>query len=274
MAVGAVISRFLSVLVFFLAFLASATALGIYSYFLATERTHNVRIPAKHKAIEGISGAGVLYTLIALVLTCFLGGLSFFMYLGIILDLLFMGAFIAVAILTRDGASSCKSPVKTPLGSGDGSSHIGTNGTTWTASLHTICRLETVVFAVAVIAAFLFLIAALVQFWLGRRHQHEKRYGPSPANGYTSGTGRKGFFRRNRASTRSHHKEAGVGAIPAGGVATNGRHSYQTNTTDGVNHKYDETAFVPAHETHAPAAGGYHTSPAVNPYGYENSRAV
>jgi len=257
--------------------------LGLYSYFLATERTHDVPIPAKHKAIEGIGGAGCLYTLIALVLTCFLGGFTLFAFIGIALDLLFMGAFIAVAIMTRDGASSCKkNPVKTPLGTGAPDSHVGTNGAVWTGTLYTICRLETVVFAVAIIGAFFFLLAALVQFWLGRRHQREKRYGPSPANGYTSGSGRRGFFRRKQhgvGSTRSR-KSAEVGAIPAGGVGvghghdhtTNGRHSYNTATTDSyVGNKYEETQYAPTH-----TAGGYHTGPAgtgVNPYGYDNTRS-
>jgi len=278
MAFGAVASRFLSVLVFALAFLCSATGLGIYSYFLATERTHDVSIPNKHKAIEGITGAGVLYTLIALVFTCFLGGFTLFAFIGIVLDLLFMGAFIAVAILTRDGASSCNNnPQKTPLGTGSPSSHIGVNGVRWTATLHTICRLETVVFAVSILGALFFLLAALVQFWLGKHHHKEKKFGPSPANGYTSGSGRRGFFsRRKRASTHSHHRDAEVGAIPAAAVAThhtNGRHSYNTATTDSyAGNKYEETQYAPP--VGAPVAGGYHTGPAgaeVNPYGYDNT---
>jgi len=276
MAFGAVASRFLSVLVFTLAFLCSATGLGIYSYFLATERTHNVTIPSKHKAIEGIMGAGVLYTLIALVLTCFLGGFTFFAFIGIVLDILFVGAFIAVAILTRDGASSCNNnPQKTPLGTGAPNSHVGTQGATWTASLHTICRLETVVFAVAILGALFFLFAAVVQFWLGKRHRKEKKFGPSPANNYTSGSGKRSFFsRRKRASTHSHHNRGvEAGAIPAGGVATNGRHSYNTATTDSyAGNKYEETQFAPP--VGAPVAGGYHTGPAgadVNPYGYDNT---
>jgi len=274
---GNIFSRFISVLVFVLAFLCAATGLGIYSYFLATERTHNVTIPSKQKAIEGIMGAGVLYTLIAIVMTCFLGGVTFFAAIGLVLDLLFVGAFIAVAIMTRSGASSCKNnPVKTPLGNGNPNSHTGNGGAIYTASLHTICRLQTVVFAVAIIGAFLFLVAAVVQFWLGKHHRKEKRFGPSPTNGYTSGSGRKGFFRRNKRVSTHSTRDAPVGTIPAGGVATNGRHSYNTATTDSyAGNKYEETQFVPP--AGAPVAGGYHTGPAgagVNPYGYDNSRAV
>jgi hypothetical protein len=57
--------------------------IGIYSYFLATQHQHNVSIPNTQRAIEGISGSGVLYTIFALVLTCCLGGLPFFAFIGI-----------------------------------------------------------------------------------------------------------------------------------------------------------------------------------------------
>lgn len=44
-----------------------------------------------------------------------------------------------------------------------------------------------------------------------RSHQREKRFGPSPANGYTSGsTRRRGFWRRNKASPDA----AGGDALP------------------------------------------------------------
>jgi len=283
--------KVLQTLVYGLAFCASAAILGIYSYFLATQKTHHAGIPIKHRAIEGIGGSGVLYTIFAVILTCFLGGIPFFAFIGIILDILFVGGFIAIAILTKDGASSCKANfLNTPLGSGASDDHRGRNGAIYTPSLHTICKLETAVFACAIIGAFLFLIAALMQLALGRRHQKDKRYGPSPANGYTSGTGRKGWFKRRGA--RAGHdrtvKDAEIGAIPAGGVAatnghhhTNGRDSYQTATTDSyVGNKYEnnqyanETANVPV--AGVPTAGGYHTAPAgtgVNPYGYDNTRS-
>jgi len=57
--------------------------LGLYSYFLATQSQHDVAIPNWEKAVEGISGAGVLYTIFAVLLTCFLGGKKFFAFLAI-----------------------------------------------------------------------------------------------------------------------------------------------------------------------------------------------
>jgi len=274
-----------------LAFLCSAVILGIYSYFLATEKTHHAGILIKHRAIEGIGGSGVLYTLIALVLTCFLGGIALFAFLGVILDLLFTGGFIAVAIMTKDGATSCKgNNLKTPLGNGPSTSHIGRNGAIYTPMLRTVCHLESAVFAVSIIGAFLFLLAAVFQLWLGRRHQKDKRYGPSPANGYTSGSGGRGFFRRRRGARVGHDralKDAEVGAIPAGGLAaTNGHHHHHADTRDSyagtattgdsyVGNKYENNQH--AHEPVAgQTAGGYHTGPAgtgVNPYGYDNTRS-
>jgi len=279
----------LQTLVYTLAFLASAVILGIYSYFLATQKQHHAGIPIKHRAIEGIGGSAVLYSLIAMVLTCFLGGIALFALIGIVLDVLFIGGMIAIAILTKDGASSCKgNNLKTPLGNGAPDSHTGRNGAIYTGSLHTICKLETAVFAVSLVGAFLFLLAALFQIWLGRRHQKDKRYGPSPANNYTSGTGKakKGGFFKRRGARAGHDrtaKDAEIGTIPAGGVAaTNGHHhaggrdSYNTATTDSyVGNKYENNQY--ANETAGvPTAGGYHTGPAgtgVNPYGYDNTRS-
>lgn len=56
---------------------------GIYSYFLATLSTHDASIATYTKAVEGIAGAGVLYTIFALVLTVCLGGKAFFAFIGI-----------------------------------------------------------------------------------------------------------------------------------------------------------------------------------------------
>jgi hypothetical protein len=66
------------------------------------------------KAVEGMSGAAVLYTAFAVILVCFLGGITVFAFLGLLLDLLFCGAFIAIAVLTRAGAKKC-SGARSPL---------------------------------------------------------------------------------------------------------------------------------------------------------------
>jgi len=83
MGAGTLGVKVLQTFIYVLAFLSSAMILGIYSYFLATEKKHNAGIPNTQRAVEGISGSGALYTIFALVLTCFLGGITFFAFLGI-----------------------------------------------------------------------------------------------------------------------------------------------------------------------------------------------
>lgn len=67
-----------------LAFACSAVALGIYSYFLAVLADRDVHIPTWEKAVEGLSGAAVLYTIFAVVFTCCLGGISAFAFLAMV----------------------------------------------------------------------------------------------------------------------------------------------------------------------------------------------
>ena len=93
------------------------------------------------KAVEGISGGACIYTAFATLLTCFLGGLTFFAFLAILLDICFLGAFIAIAILARGGVHT--SGVNSPLG----------NRKTRDA------KLQTAAFAVAIIGALVLPIA-------------------------------------------------------------------------------------------------------------------
>lgn len=144
--------------------LSAILVLAIFSYFLAVQARHDLVKPTYVKAVEGIAGAAVLWTAIALLLTCFVGGVTGFGALALILDLLFFGAFIAVTILTRRGRR-CSGFVDTPLGYGD------VNGrnvnirpeqdddpedrnepvTTYRPNLLRTCRLLKAVFAVAII---------------------------------------------------------------------------------------------------------------------------
>lgn len=138
-----------------LQFLCAALILGIFSYFLAREfvpfepissqtdlsyidlHRNNQGIPKWEKAVEGISGAAVIYTAFAVIFTCFLGGVTIFSALGILLDLLFLGGFIAIAIMGRGGLRSCRGSPNSIFGQGH----------------RKACKLEKGVFVVAVIAA-------------------------------------------------------------------------------------------------------------------------
>lgn len=180
------------------------------------------------------------------------------------MDVLFAAAFIAIAVLTRDGASSCKGNVQTPIGNGPakadngfGTNGIGTSGgqnLTYAVHLGLACRLNTAAFAVSIIGAFLFLCTAFMQVMLVRHHKKEKRLGPSPSNNYTSGYGRKGgLFSRKKKNNDTALKEAEAGNAPLDAPA----HGYTNGATNGTTHT------------------GYHTAPTgtatSNPYGYNNT---
>lgn len=131
----------------------AAIILGVYSYFLATLSNHNLHISTDVKAVEGISGAAVLYTLAGLLLLCCLAGLTFTSFVAIILDVAFIGAFIYVAVANRNGAGSCNGYLDTPFGRGQSDKTAeGSGGFTSLPSFHTACRLQTACLAVAIIA--------------------------------------------------------------------------------------------------------------------------
>lgn len=134
-------------------FCCAALVLGVYSYFLATLRNHNLPIANSVRAVEGISGAAVLYTLIGLLLLCCVAGFAFTSFIAIILDVCFIGGFIYVAVANKNGAGSCNGNLDTPFGTGQSAAQVeGSSGFTALPSFHTACRLQTACFAVAIVA--------------------------------------------------------------------------------------------------------------------------
>jgi len=160
MALGGAALKLFQTILYAIEFCCAGIILGVYSYFLSVLADRNLVIGTYIKAVTGIAGAAVLYTIFAVLLTCFLGGKTFFAFLGIILDILFVGAMVAVAVLTRDGAHSCSGLVSTPLGDGPSGAKEGFgsdgdgNQITYSASLGSACRLNTACFAVAIAAAY------------------------------------------------------------------------------------------------------------------------
>lgn len=275
--------RLLQTALYALLFLCAAIILGIYSYFLSVLADRNLSIATWEKAVEGLSGAATLYLIFATILTCCLGGISFFAFLAIVLDVLFAGAMIAIAIMTRHGADSCRGYVRTPLGDGQsslkngfgGSTNSNNRNVTYSVTLGTACKLNTAAFAVSIIGALFFLVTAALQVALIRHHKKEKRYGPSPSNNYTSGYGKRKFWQRKNKNTAAKDTELGTvgGGLAAPAAAHDTRPSHETGytgtTVGGTGNAYDKTEAYP-HTTH----GGYHTQPqgtGVNPYGYDNS---
>ncbi|KAH6618861.1 hypothetical protein C7974DRAFT_401027 [Boeremia exigua] len=279
MAFGGAALKFIATALYALEFGCAAVILGIYSYFLSVQADRNVTIPRWQQAVEGISGAAVLYTILAIVFTCCLGGKTFFALLGLILNALFCGGMIAIAVLTRDGASSCTGYVETPLGNGASSSKEGFGSTdqgnqiTYAASLGTTCRLNTACFAVAIIGAFLFLLSIPVQLFLGRHHKKEKRFGPGPTNNYTGGSGRK-FWQRKQRNNALRDPE--VAAVP---VTNNGHaalapgardyrpshDTHMTGSTVAAPHGTATTGPLDNHGYNKPVSGGFHTAPHATP---------
>lgn len=136
-------------------FCCAAIILGIFSYFLAVLSNHSLHIATWIRAVEGLSGAAVLYTLLALLLVFCLGGMAFFLALAIFFDLAFLGVFIYLAYALRNGRHSCSGFVNTPLGSGNtniaNTIPSGSAGFVHLPSLRTACRLQKACFAVALV---------------------------------------------------------------------------------------------------------------------------
>lgn len=209
MGVGNVLLRVVGNGIRVLQFLAAAVILGIFSYYLAVLKDHHLHIATWIRAVEGLSGAACLYALLGSLFTLCLAGVTFFGFVAMVLDVCFVGAMVAIAVLTRDGTQTCSGSVHTPLGNGPTNSHAdgyGKDGfgfgsgetVTYLPNLGLACRLEKTAFAVSIIAAGLFVISFFLQIPMTRSHKREKRFGPSPANGYTSGSTRNRFWRRGK----------------------------------------------------------------------------
>lgn len=244
MTAGGAALRFGGLFLRILQFCCAGIALGIFSYFLSVLADRDLPIATRWKAVEGLTGAATLYTIFGVIFVLFLGGNTFFGFLAVLLDILFVGAFVAVAWFTRHGADSCSGNVQTPLGSGptdsdspgygsDGFGFGNDGNSTYFPNLGTACRLNTAVFAVSIIAIFLFLLTAVWQVLMVRHHKKEKRYGPSPANNYTKGSGRTPFWKRNRRAKNTRDAEAAT-------LGTT-RPSHETGTTLGNNAYGTET---------------------------------
>ena len=238
MAIGGVLLRGGQTFLRFLQLCCAGIILGIFSWYLASLTHNSQSISVRNQAVEGIAGAGCLYAIFGVLCTFFLGGVRVFGYLAVLLDILFAGAFAAVAYFTRGGATSCKGFVNTPLGNGDSSTQSTGGG----HNLGKVCRLNTACFACAIIAIFLFLVTAVMQLLLVRHHKKEKAFGPSPSNNYTKGSGKTPFWKRGRkAKTHNTHdaEMATVGAIPSTHATHDSHKHHNTHPTD----------LRPSHET-------------------------
>jgi hypothetical protein len=273
MAFGGVALKSVSWFLRIIEFCCAAIILGIFSYFLATLHNHDLNIATYIKAVEGISGAAVLYTIFALLLVCCLGGIAFFSVIGMLLDLAFTGAFIYIAWATRGGAHSCRGNVNTPFGSGntDTSNTVaqGSSGFTRLPSLYTACQLEKACFAVAIVGLIFFFLSIFAELGLIRHRKKERAFGPSPNNGYTAGSPKRKFWQRKPKNARSMDIEKNPDALPAHATPADVRTSYATDATAVGNeasyNKYGNTTY--GNQTGGVVSGatnGYQTTTATH----------
>jgi hypothetical protein len=97
-----------------LQFLSAIISLGIFSarfykvYRLVNSFKAERGINGSSKAVEAILALAVLYTILATIMMCLLrgGGPKFLRWLFVLLDILFVAAFIVVAVLTRPNGGS------------------------------------------------------------------------------------------------------------------------------------------------------------------------
>ncbi|KAM0695823.1 hypothetical protein Q7P36_004305 [Cladosporium allicinum] len=112
------------------------------------------RLTASNGAVVGILAAAILYTLIAMLLSCFLEHKPKLIRWSLMfLDLCFVGAFIAVAVLTRpNGGSSGPCRKEDGTGLGPASQLVPRKGN---------CSLPWGTFITAIISTILHFITAL-----------------------------------------------------------------------------------------------------------------
>ncbi|KAK4038772.1 hypothetical protein C8A01DRAFT_17183 [Parachaetomium inaequale] len=218
-------------------FCCAAIVLALFSYFLATLHNHDMSISVWVRAVEGIAGAGVLYTILALLMLCCIPGRSFPSFVMMVLDVAFIGGFIYIAAVNRGGASSCNGEVDTPFGKGNADTNVvdnGSGGFTALPSLRQACKMETACLAVSIAAVIFFALSPFVSLALVRHRRKEMRFGPSPANDYTEGYGgrkRFNFFGLGRKRTAAAEAPPNPTVLPEHSTPDDLRHSYATERT-------------------------------------------
>lgn len=131
--------------------------LSLTSYFLAAMANHNITIPTNLRAVEGIAGIGVVYTALGILLVCCLAGFTLTSFLAMVLDVAFIGSFIYVATVYKNGASTCSgSNVNTVFGTGDADTSVSStdSGGVPLPTYRTACKMESANLAVAIVAMY------------------------------------------------------------------------------------------------------------------------
>ncbi|KAK1751017.1 hypothetical protein QBC47DRAFT_351799 [Echria macrotheca] len=187
-------------LVRFLQFVSSAVSLGIFSsrvykvYRLVNSIKTRRGINGSYGAVEGILAAAVLYTILAMLMSFLLKGGSrgprWIRWLWVLLDLLFVGAFIAVAVLTRpDGGPAGPKHCYDNRDADNLSNYTGNV----TNSDDDSCNLPWGTFILAIVSTVLHAITAAFHEVRDRYREHhatkEQMAAYHNGNGYQNGQG-------------------------------------------------------------------------------------
>ncbi|EME47030.1 hypothetical protein DOTSEDRAFT_124142 [Dothistroma septosporum NZE10] len=161
--------RLVAILLYFLAFICSIYIMAATAWFLA--RFHYFPAHKRNYAIIGMSAIATLYTSIAMLLTCCLGVIGFFAVSGFLLNVIFVGVMIAIAILTRSARHGCDDIRRfrsNPFGAGSYAISAGLDPG------HSTCRIYVATFALAITGVFAFYAAAAVSLLLFRDGQRQR----------------------------------------------------------------------------------------------------
>lgn len=223
--------RFLSVPLRLLAGLLALYILAVSAYHAQRIGSLNVSPSGQFYAIIIISGVAVLWALLTTVGSLLPHGV----FLPIlIMDLLFMGGFIAISILARR-ASNARCSSATIRNYSVGSYALWTKSTsTYTSRPRLRCNLDKILFAFAVANAVIFAILAFLSYRLFSRHRKNRAYGPGPENNYAVGSNtapkgkRSGRFSNDTAMTEVTNVTAEENVTLNSGRTANTAHGYRT----------------------------------------------
>ncbi|PKS05276.1 hypothetical protein jhhlp_008648 [Lomentospora prolificans] len=152
--------------------------LAIYSYTLGALANRGLSTPTFVRAVEGIAGITIAYTIACMVATRFFAGRTFPSFINMIFDVAFAAAFIYVAVANRGGAGSCSGEVDTAFGKGKSADKVddgGNGGFMALPKYADACRLLTACLAIAILMIFMFIASIATSLYLGRNHHREKR---------------------------------------------------------------------------------------------------
>ncbi|KAG6116666.1 hypothetical protein E4U13_001678 [Claviceps humidiphila] len=163
--------------------LCATLVLAIFSYLLVALHEYGLQIDVDLRAVEGISGSAVLYTLINMLSQCCLASdLGCMAPLAVVFDVGFMAGFIFVAVVNKNGAEACRGNTDSPFGRGQGqlgdeASWPNMDGLNSHFRPHAACELQRASFFTSIIAICLFVLSLLAEFvlvWHRRRQMQQQ----------------------------------------------------------------------------------------------------